>query len=127
MPAQVQIGGQPCNIVNFYMTNMPDTSFACKNLPQANTAQTEFFGNRGINLIVDNVYTPYSNLATASPSPNAVSNVTNQVAFSATGPVTVWLKGFISPQKDSNYQFILQTNGAAVLYLSTDATSVNKV
>lgn len=125
VPAVIEIGGQPCNLAGFDMANLPNTTFVCTS--PAQTSASEYYGNRGINVIVDNVYS--SNLATATPSNAATSNVTNRAAFisSQTGPVTVWLKGFLSPQKDSNYDFTLKTNGQAILYLSTDSTSANKV
>lgn len=66
-------------------------------------------------------------MTTAVPSLNAIYNEINKAYFLSNGPVTVWLKGFLAPGKTSNYEINLVTNGVAVLYMSTDATSANKV
>ena len=111
---------------------MPVTQFVCKNKPQSpqNQASNEYYGNRGINLIVDSVYTDYANLASAIPSGNATTRIINQAAYmglpTAAGE-TIWLKGYINPKKESNYEISLATNGVAQLYVSTDASSTNKV
>ena len=125
MPAEIEIGGQPCKLADFDMTGLPNTTFVCSSPPQ--TSASEYWGNRGINVIVDNVYS--SDLTTASPSGSATQNVTNQAAYTTaqTSDVTVWLKGFLSPQKDSDYDFSLITNGRGLLFLSSDSTSANMV
>ena len=75
----------------------------------------------------DNVFT--SNLVGAVPSPNAVYSQLTDARYidNQTSDVTVWIRGFILPAKDSRYEFSITTNGPAVLYLSTDASSTNKV
>ena len=106
------------------MTNLPNTTFVCSS--PAQVTATEYYGNRGVNLIVENVYS--SDLTTATPSANANASVINQASYStsSTDDVTVWLKGFLSPQKDSEYDFTLATNGQAILY-GSDTTSANQV
>jgi len=125
VPANIEIGGQPCNLVNFDMTKLPNTRFVCSS--PAQTTANEYYGNRGVTLIVDDVYS--SDLTTATPSAYSNTSVITQAAFSTsqTNDLTVWLKGFISPQTDSDYDFTLQTNGQAILNISSDSTSANQV
>jgi hypothetical protein len=69
-------------------------------------------------------------MATATPSGSAVNSVIQNATYTDTQSVdvTIWLKGYFSPQIDSSYEFVLNTNGdAAMIYLSTDSTSANKV
>lgn len=90
----------------------------------------EHFGNRGITLIKDiNVYTPFGSLSTATPSVNNNQSYLDQALFNEThlNGITIWLKGFFHPQKDSAYEFGLETNGEAILYFSNNRTSENKV
>lgn len=125
MPARVEVGGQPCSILSFDMTNLTRTQFVCQNVPQP-AASTEYYGNRGITLYRDNVYS--ASLASAQPSGSAQMSVLNQASYAdtQTTDVTVWLKGFFNPKKSSKYEFSLVTNGQAILYVSTDARSANK-
>lgn len=89
----------------------------------------EYSGNRGITLIRDNVYTPFASLQTATPSANAQYDWLDVASFAdnQSVDVTVWLKGFLLPMKSSDYKFSIKANGPTILYLSTDATSANKV
>lgn len=112
------------------MTDLPFTKFICKSPPQIeNNTLNEFYGNRGINLLIDSIYTTFSNLSTAVPSSNATFSVTNRTVYYDTNKidVTIWFKGFFSPQTDSFYEFIINANGGAIVYLSTNGTSENKV
>ena len=130
VPAQIQIGGNQCNFVSFDMTNLPVTKLVCQSPSISTNAANEYYGNRGMNLIRDNVFTSYANMATATPSANAVNSVIQNATYTDTQSVdvTIWLKGYFSPQIDSSYEFDLNTNGdAAMIYLSTDSTSANKV
>ena len=108
------------------MPNLPNTTFVCQNSPQKQV-NNEYYGNRGINLIRDNFYT--ADLANAVPSANAVNSIVYKAFFQDTQTidVTIWLKGFFSPKKDSFYEFSINTNGQAQLFISTDSTSANKV
>ena len=126
VPAKIEIGGQACELISFDMQNLPNTTFVCQNSPQKQV-KNEYYGNRGINLIRDNVYT--ADLANAVPSANAVNSIVYKAFFQDTQTidVTIWLKGFFSPKKDSFYEFSINTNGQAQLFISTDSTSANKV
>jgi hypothetical protein len=91
----------------------------------------DFYGNRGISTTIDsNIFTTFSNLFNATPSSNAAYNVANKAYIKVSGPVTVWLRGFLAPAKTSSYELSLvigDTNTNALVYLSTNDTSVNKV
>ena len=133
MPARIEIGGQPCILIDFDMSNLPNTKFVCQNSPQSSVTESssEFYGDRGLNLITDSIYTPMSSLATVQPSAKAQYNTTDQAAYygvaNQTGDLTVWLIGFLSPKTTSLYELSLVTNKSALLYLSTDSSSANKV
>lgn len=129
VPASIQIGGQPCDLLNFDMKNLPDSSFVCQSPKISSTSSNEYFGNRGISFYRDDLYTSFISLATAVPSANAIKDVLNVALYNDTETVdvTIWLRGFISPQRDSLYEFSINTNGDAVLLLSTDSNSANKV
>lgn len=111
------------------MTNLPDTTLVCQTSSEPSVAQNEYYGNRGITVIRDNVLTANSDLATAIPSANAVTSIASLANYTDTQTVdvTIWIKGFISPARTSLYEFSLVSNGNAVLSVSTDATSANQV
>ena len=111
------------------MTNLPDTVLVCQTSSEPSTAQNEYYGNRGITVIRDNVFTTNSSLATALPSANAVTSIASLANYTDTQTVdvTIWMKGFISPARTSLYEFSLVTNGNAILSVSTDGSSANQV
>ena len=90
---------------------------------------SDYYGNRGINLITDSVFTPLASLQTAAPSANAISTQIDRVFFntSTQSDITSWMKGFFLPGKSSLYEFEVVSNGEAILMLSTDSTSAKKV
>lgn len=108
--------------------NLPDTKFICEYPPQM-TNKTEYYGNRGINFYRDNVYTSLNILGSSSPSANSINFIANETSYNDTftSDVTIWFIGFINIKKTSLYEFNLITNGNAELYISSDATSANKV
>jgi hypothetical protein len=87
----------------------------------------DFYGGRGITAYIDQVYT--SSLSSATPSATAAVYQLDSASYAqnGTGPQTIWMKGFFTPARSSRYSFNVQTNGQAVLYLSTDAKFANKV
>jgi len=89
----------------------------------------EYPGGRGMVLIRDNILTPFSNLTRVIPSATATLSYMNMASFTDNQfrDVTIWLRGFLEPGKSSRYEFTLNTNGDAILYLSTDSTSSNKI
>jgi hypothetical protein len=129
VPAQIEVGGQPCQIIEFNMANLPSTQLKCLNTPEINPILNEYYGNRGINLIIDNVFTPFIGLATAIPSGTAQTTINNRAAFfsNQTNNLTVWMIGYFNPKITSIYEFNIVTNGNAILLISNDSTSANKV
>lgn len=115
-------------MINFDGTDLLNSKLFCQ-MPASQTTKNEYIGNRGINLIRDNKYTTYSSLSSAIPSTNAISSWLDEARFNdnQTVDVTIWLNGFFTPLKTSIYLFSILTNGPALLYLSNDTTSANKV
>ncbi len=110
------------------MGDTVNTKLTCKT-PQASGSFDEYPGGRGINMIRDNILTSFNNLVNAIPSQNAQLSYIDRLSFrdNQYRDVTIWFKGYITPGKDSNYEFQLETNGNAVLLLSNDSSSSNKV
>ena len=50
------------------MTNLPVTKLVCQSPSNSTNSANEYYGNRGIKLIRDNVFTSYANMAAATPS-----------------------------------------------------------
>jgi hypothetical protein len=122
---------QPCKITNFDLGDTINTRLTCQTPNAPSTSSTEYPGGRGINLFRDNLLTSFANLASASPSASAEKSFTDQLAYTdiLNNDVTIWFRGFLAPGKSSNYEFQFDsiTNGDAVLLLSTDSSSANKV
>jgi hypothetical protein len=125
----LQFSDQPCEIINFDLGDTINTKLTCKTPIAPTTNLAEYPGGRGINFIRDNILTTYNNLLTAQPSQNAQYSFNDKLSFKDNQytDVTIWFKGFLTPGKDSNYEFQLETNGNAILLLSTDSSSSNKV
>ena len=75
VPAQIEIGGYLCQLNSFDMTNLPATKLVCESPPISTNNANEYYGNRGLNLIRDNVFTSLANLATTIPSASATRSV----------------------------------------------------
>ena len=120
--------GVPCEVVEFDKTFITNTKLVCKTPPQINPA-TEYIGNRGVNMIVDNVLTSAANLESAQPSASAQNTFGDAVYYLSTSNSsrTVWFKGFFVPGKTSAYELTLDTNGDAILLFSENSTSAIKV
>ena len=90
---------------------------------------SDYYGNRGISLITDGVFTSLASLQAAAASANAISSEIDRLFYNAStqSDITAWMKGFLLPGKSSMYEFEVVTNGEAILMLSTDSTSANKV
>ncbi len=127
LPAVIDIAGQPCNVIDFDMSDLNATRIVCET-PAEVVASADNYGNRGITLIKETVATNAENLATAVPSNNAEVSILDKATFTDTGSahITVWLKGFIYPRVNSTYQFSVVTNGVANLFISSDSSSANK-
>ena len=80
-------------------------------------------------MIRDNVFTAYASLSSATPSASVTKSQQSSASYADTQTVdvTVWLKGYITPLKTSDYELTLVANSGARLFLSTDDKSSNKV
>ncbi len=60
---------------------------------------------------------------------NASQTWTDDALYTSTSSLSeiVWLIGFIRVPKSANFTFILDTNGAGALFLSTDDNPTNKI
>ena len=98
-------------------------------VPTPAATPSDNYGNRGINLITEYMYTPFATLQKAMPSAKAVSTQTDRAYYntSTKSDTTAWMKGYFLPGKSSLYEFEVATNGEAILMLSSDSTSANKV
>ena len=106
----------------------PTASIVCEVPTSDNNAYAaEYIGNRGITLVLDRVSS--ANLQTATPSATATYTQINMASYrtTQTGSYTMWLKGFLAPGKTSRYEFEVVSNGNAILFLSTDSSSTNRV
>ncbi len=132
LPADIQIGGQPCSLLEFNLNDTINTQLICRTPSLASVAVgNQYPGGRGITVLRDNVLTSFNNLVNVSPSASAKASAQYYDSAlykdSMYRDVTVWLIGYLAPETSSNYQFSLNTNGDAVLLLSNDSTSNNKV
>jgi len=120
--------GEPCEVVQFDKSVITNTKLVCKTPPQISAAQ-EYVGNRGINMIVDNVVTSVANLQSAQPSGSAQSTIENATSYldTTSSAKTVWFKGFFVSEKTSAYELTLDTNGDAILLFSDNSASAGKV
>ncbi len=113
------------------MGDTKNTKLTCQTPSIPSSLSNEYPGGRGINLLRDNVLTLFANLSSASPSAVAEKSFTDQLTYTdiLNTDVTVWFRGFLAPGKSSNYEFQFDsiTNGNAILLLSTDDSSANKV
>lgn len=127
MPAKIEIGGQPCEIIDFDMSNLQNTTLVCRNSPKS-SVNNEYYGNRGVTFFRDNLYISPNQFSTATPSTSSQSSILDSAFYNDTNTidVTIWLIGYFNPKKNSAYQFSLDTTGDAHLYLSIDSTSPNK-
>ncbi|CAF2963963.1 unnamed protein product [Rotaria sp. Silwood2] len=124
-PLVVQIGGQPCIIIN-----STTTIIQCQTPIAPLSSQNQYQGGRGLQVFRTSGFTSQSTLSSSTP-PTPTGNVswTDDAFFvsNLSSPETVWLIGFIRLPKTATFTFILDTNGDAALFLSTDDNSTNKV
>lgn len=111
------------------LDNNGSTSLTCQTETAPASSSSEYIGNRGLTLIRDNVFTAYASLSSATPSASATKSQQSSASYADTQTVdvTVWLKGYITPLKTSDYELTLVANSGARLFLSTDDKSSNKV
>ena len=80
-------------------------------------------------MLRDNVKLSFGSLVSATPSANAQTIWLDELAYIDPNitDVTVWMSGFLTIARDSDYLISLSTNGVATMYLSTDSTEANKI
>lgn len=121
LPAEIDIAGSSCKVLSYEKNDYINSKLVCQT--SAKPVQTnQYPGSRGIYAYRQSILTAYDSLSSAQPSANAAQSLLNQTNFIdiQTVDVTVWLKGYLSPGKSSNYEFQLQTNGYGVVYLTFD-------
>jgi hypothetical protein len=108
---------------------MKNSKLVCETPSAPASSATSNPGNRGFNLIKENRLITFNGLSTAAPSPSTNIEYIEQAFYQDLGStdVTVWMQGFIVPSKTSDYELNVDTNGYAVLFISTDDTPINKV
>lgn len=118
--AEIKIGNEECKLIGFNQNNFYDSNLECETPAYPGFNKSYFYGGRGVNLIIDSVETAFDNLLSQIPSISAVESITNKmsVSFELSNPVTVWLKGYFAPLKSGSYDFTINTNGYAIVYLS---------
>ncbi len=115
-------------MINFDNTDQQNTVITCQTQPSQVFGKTNY-GNRGINVVTQNVFTPFASLSSTNPSINVESTWLDVASYRFTNQtnVTVWLTGYLAPSVSSEYLFSLSTNAFAQLYLSNDSSSTNRV
>lgn len=74
------------------------------------------------------VYIQSTLSSSSPPTPSGTLSWTDDALYVAntSSSQTVWLVGFVRVVKTATFTFILDTNGAAALFLSTDDNPANK-
>jgi hypothetical protein len=123
---EFQFKGSPCELVNFEINDGVNTRIQCNTGAEPALASSDYVGGRGISLhVLNQKITP-----TTTISSSAVKSIIDSASYTSntTTAITIWLEGYLSPQKNSEYRFDLIGNAdASVLYISTDHTAANKV
>lgn len=122
LKADINIGDEKCEVTDFKTNNFDDSTLECQvpAYPSSYENRDYFFGGRGINVIVDNKATSFSDLFLNLPSVSAKNYMAQNMSVSLnnTDPVTVWFKGYFAPLRSGSYDFTIETNGFAKVYLS---------
>ncbi|CAF3954248.1 unnamed protein product [Rotaria sp. Silwood2] len=123
----VKIGNEYCTILT-----VNQTIIQCKTPKIPTVTQNQYQGGRGLHIFRDLGVINQINLSSTNPpypSINASQTWTDDALYMSNSSLseTVWLIGFIRVPKSNNFTFILDTNGAAALFLSTNDNPANKV
>ncbi|CAF3592631.1 unnamed protein product [Rotaria sordida] len=124
-PLVVKIGGEPCTVLS-----STTTTIQCQTPVAPQGSQSQYQGGRGLQIFRTSGSTAQSALSSSNPpAPTGNASWTDDALFvsSSSSAETVWLIGFIRLPKTATYTFILDTNGNAALFLSTDDSPTNKV
>ncbi|CAF3431137.1 unnamed protein product [Rotaria sp. Silwood1] len=126
-PLVVKVGSENCTILS-----VNQTIIQCKTPQIPTVTQNQYQGSRGLQIFRDLGVVNQVNLSSTSPpypSIHASQAWTDDALYVSSSSLseTVWLIGFIRVPKSNNFTFILDTNGAAALFLSTNDNPANKV
>ena len=85
--------GKTCKLINFEQLDDVNTILTCQ-VPDSE-AKSDFFGNRGITLIEEDVY--WGNIESAQPTANARTSYINKFSYFVPNykSITAWLKGYL--------------------------------
>jgi hypothetical protein len=116
-------------LTSFDPNDRVNTKLTCQSASKPASLNNEYYGGRGISGFSDNVLTAFANLDSSLPSANAFNFKLNEAKYqnNQTTDLTVWLRGYLNPQRTSVYEFNLDSNANAKLFISTDKSSLNKV
>ncbi|CAF3664415.1 unnamed protein product [Rotaria sordida] len=126
-PLVVKVGSETCTVLS-----VNQTIIQCKTPAIPTIIQNQYQGGRGLHIFRDLGLIDQVNLSSTNPpypNNNASQIWTDDALYVSNSSLseTVWLIGFIRVPKSNNFTFILDTNGAAALFLSTNDNPVNKV
>jgi hypothetical protein len=121
----------PCTLISFEPNDRINTAFTCQTAAKPMQIKSEYHGGRGISGFSENLLTSFSNLGTFSQSLslNTKRFKLNEAKYeqNTTGDLTLWLRGYLSPQRSSNYELSLNSNVDAKLFISLSQLSADKV
>ena len=117
-----------CNVIGFNNADEENSIITCQTQP-IQPSKTNYYGNRGLLVTINPVYTPFLALGVATPPPNAQTIWVDAASYQYTSSqyATIWLTGYLAPSTSSDYLFSIDSNSPTKFYLSTDSTSANKV
>ncbi|CAM4931088.1 unnamed protein product, partial [Rotaria socialis] len=124
-PLVVKVGNQPCTILS-----STTTTIQCQTPVAPSSSQNQYQGGRGLQMYSTSGYTTQSTLSSSNPPTQTGTPTRTDDALyvsNSSSAETVWLIGFVRVPKTATFTFILDTNGAAALFLSTNDDPTNKV
>ncbi|CAF4657274.1 unnamed protein product [Rotaria sp. Silwood1] len=126
-PLIVNVGDDPCTIRNVNLTTIQ-----CETSIRSVSNRNHYRGGRGLHTYYQPGYINLNALGSVSPPmPNANTSRswTGEASFSSvfSSATTVWLVGFIRAPMTAAFNFRLESNSQAALYLSTDEDPANAV
>ena len=129
IPALIDISGSPCKVISSNQVDLLNSKITCEILA-SNSDQVGLFGNRGITVYEEFVYTTKQNLGNTDPSENAAVTIYDRVQYKTSKrPVTVWMKGYLLSKKTSKFTLDLSVKGniESIIYLSNDENPGTKI
>ncbi|CAF3294041.1 unnamed protein product [Rotaria sp. Silwood2] len=126
-PLIVNVGDDPCTIRNVNLTTIQ-----CQTSIRPASNRNHYRGGRGLHVYYQPGYINLNALGSASlpiPNANTSRSWTGEASFSSvfSSATTVWLIGFIRAPMTAAFNFRLESNSQAALYLSIDEDPANAV